>query len=127
LGNDARVKVIEKVNARAMTPELLGVQGFEFIVADLSFISLTLVLPAIATLMKPQAPALLLIKPQFELQAQDLGKGGVVKNPALYSQVEQRLRQACQTVNLDVVAWLPSPITGGDGNQEFFIHARRAA
>jgi 23S rRNA (cytidine1920-2'-O)/16S rRNA (cytidine1409-2'-O)-methyltransferase len=50
-----------------------------------------------------------------------------VKNPALYSQVEQRLRQACQTVNLDVVAWLPSPITGGDGNQEFFIHARRAA
>ena len=127
LANDARVKVIEKVNARSMTPELLGVQGFEFIVADLSFISLTLVLPAIANLMNPQAPALLLIKPQFELQAQDLGKGGVVKNPALYSQVEQRLRQACQTVNLDVVAWLPSPITGGDGNQEFFIHARRAA
>ena len=127
LANDARVKVIEKVNARSMTPELLGVQGFEFIVADLSFISLTLVLPAIANLMNPQASALLLIKPQFELQAQDLGKGGVVKNPALYSQVEQRLRQACQTVNLDVVAWLPSPITGGDGNQEFFIHARRAA
>ena len=127
LANDARVRVIEKVNARAMTPELLGVQDFEFIVADLSFISLTLVLPAIATLMKPQAPALLLIKPQFELQSQDLGKGGVVKNPALYSQVEQRLRQACQAVNLDVVAWLPSPITGGDGNQEFFIHARRAA
>ena len=127
LANDARVQVIEKVNARAMTPELLGVPGFDFIVADLSFISLTLVLPAIANLMKPQASALLLIKPQFELQAQDLGKGGVVKNPALYSQVEQRLRQACQTVNLDVVAWLPSPITGGDGNQEFFIHARRAA
>ena len=127
LAKDARVQVIEKVNARAMTPELLGVPGFDFIVADLSFISLTLVLPAIANLMNPQAPALLLIKPQFELQAQDLGKGGVVKNPALYSQVEQRLRQACQTVNLDVVAWLPSPITGGDGNQEFFIHARRAA
>jgi 23S rRNA (cytidine1920-2'-O)/16S rRNA (cytidine1409-2'-O)-methyltransferase len=127
LANDARVKVIEKVNARAMTPELLGVQGFDFIVADLSFISLTLVLPAIANLMNPLASALLLIKPQFELQAQHLGKGGVVKNPALYSQVEQRLRQACQTVNLDVVAWLPSPITGGDGNQEFFIHARRAA
>lgn len=127
LANDARVQVIEKVNARAMTAELLGVPGFDFIVADLSFISLTLVLPAIANLMKPQASALLLIKPQFELQAQDLGKGGVVKNPALYSQVEQRLRQACETLNLDVVQWLPSPITGGDGNQEFFIHARRAA
>ena len=127
LANDVRVQVIEKVNARAMTPELLGVPGFDFIVADLSFISLTLVLPAIANLMKPQASALLLIKPQFELQAQDLGKGGVVKNPALYSQVEQRLRQACQTLNLDAVQWLPSPITGGDGNKEFFIHARRAA
>ena len=100
---------------------------FDLVVADLSFISLTLVLPAIATVMKPQASALLLIKPQFELQAQDLGKGGVVKNPALYGQVEQRLRQACQAVNVDVVQWLPSPITGGDGNQEFFIHARRAA
>ena len=127
LANDARVHVFEKMNARAMTPKLFGDQGEQGFDPDLSFISLTLVVPAIANLMKPQASALLLIKPQFELQAQDLGKGGVVKNPALYSQVEQRLRQACQTVNLDVVAWLPSPITGGDGNQEFFIHARRAA
>jgi 23S rRNA (cytidine1920-2'-O)/16S rRNA (cytidine1409-2'-O)-methyltransferase len=127
---DTRVHVMERVNAREMTPALFGAQGamgFDLVVADLSFISLTLVLPAIATLMKPQATALLLIKPQFELQAQDLGKGGVVKNPALYGQVEQRLRQACQAVNVDVVQWLPSPITGGDGNQEFFIHARRAA
>ena len=127
---DTRVHVMERVNAREMTPALFGAQGamgFDLVVADLSFISLTLVLPAIATVMKPQTSALLLIKPQFELQAQDLGKGGVVKNPALYGQVEQRLRQACQAVNVDVVQWLPSPITGGDGNQEFFIHARRAA
>jgi 23S rRNA (cytidine1920-2'-O)/16S rRNA (cytidine1409-2'-O)-methyltransferase len=77
--------------------------------------------------MKPTAQALWLIKPQFELQAQDLGKGGVVKNPALYVQVEQRLRQACEVAGLQVLKWLPSPIVGGDGNQEFFIHARRAA
>ena len=127
---DSRVQVIERVNAREMTPALFGekgVNGFDLIVADLSFISLTLVLPAMAVLMKPQARALWLIKPQFELQAQDLGKGGVVKNPALYAQVAQRLRQACQALNLEVVQWLSSPIKGGDGNQEFFIHARRAA
>jgi len=127
---DARVHVIERVNAREMTPTLFGeqgAQGFDLIVADLSFISLTLVLPALNELLKLDGSLLLLVKPQFELQAQDLGKGGVVKNPALYAQVEQRLRQACQSLNLEVVQWLSSPIKGGDGNQEFFIHARRAA
>jgi 23S rRNA (cytidine1920-2'-O)/16S rRNA (cytidine1409-2'-O)-methyltransferase len=129
LANDARVHVFEKMNARAMTPKLFGdqgEQGFDLVVADLSFISLTLVLPTLKNLIKKNSFALLLIKPQFELQAQDLGKGGVVKNPALYRQVEERLRLACQTLNLEVVEWLPSPISGGDGNQEFFIHARRA-
>ena len=127
---DARVHVLEKINARHLSAAQLGEQGdkgFDVVVADLSFISLTLVMPAMFGLMKPQAHALWLIKPQFELQAQDLGKGGVVKDPALYLQVEQRLRQACEQAGLQVLAWLPSPILGGDGNQEFFIHARRAA
>jgi 23S rRNA (cytidine1920-2'-O)/16S rRNA (cytidine1409-2'-O)-methyltransferase len=130
LQTDSRVHVFEKVNARHLSAASLGVQGelgFDLVVADLSFISLTLVIPAMQTLMKPTAQALWLIKPQFELQAQDLGKGGVVKNPALYVQVEQRLRQACEVAGLQVLKWLPSPIVGGDGNQEFFIHARRAA
>jgi 23S rRNA (cytidine1920-2'-O)/16S rRNA (cytidine1409-2'-O)-methyltransferase len=127
---DARVHVIEKLNAREMTPGLFGPQGergFDLVVADVSFISLTLVLPAIHLLIKPQACALLLVKPQFELQAHDLGKGGVVKNPAMYDLVEQRLKQACQALPLEVVQWLPSPIKGGDGNQEFFIFLRRTA
>jgi len=101
--------------------------GFDLVVADLSFISITLVLPVIPALLKPTGCAVVLIKPQFELQAHDLGKGGIVKNPALYQQVEKRIRQACQTAGLEVLDWFASPICGGDGNQEFFIHARRVA
>jgi 23S rRNA (cytidine1920-2'-O)/16S rRNA (cytidine1409-2'-O)-methyltransferase len=129
LQTDTRVHLLEKINARQLNAASLGeqgLQGFDLVVADLSFISLTLVIPALQLLMKPQAHALWLVKPQFELQAQDLGKGGVVRNPALYAQVEQRLRQACETAGLHVLHWLQSPILGGDGNHEFFIHARRA-
>ena len=130
LQTDPRVHVLEKANARHLSAASLGAQGplgFDLVVADLSFISLTLVIPAMYGLMKPTAQALWLIKPQFELQAHDLGKGGLVKDPALYLQVEQRLRQACEATGLQVLNWLQSPILGGDGNQEFFIHARRAA
>ncbi len=130
LQTDTRVHLFEKINARQLNAASLGeqgLQGFDLVVADLSFISLTLVIPALQLLMKPQAHALWLVKPQFELQAQDLGKGGVVRNPALYAQVEQRLRQACESAGLHVLHWLQSPIVGGDGNHEFFIHARRAA
>jgi 23S rRNA (cytidine1920-2'-O)/16S rRNA (cytidine1409-2'-O)-methyltransferase len=130
LQTDTRVHLFEKINARQLNAASLGeqgLQGFDLVVADLSFISLTLVIPALQPLMKPQAHALWLVKPQFELQAQDLGKGGVVRNPALYAQVEQRLRQACESAGLHVLHWLQSPIVGGDGNHEFFIHARRAA
>lgn len=100
---------------------------FELIVADLSFISLTLVLPALAPLLAADADLLLLVKPQFELQPGQVGKGGIVRDAALYAQVEQRLRAACASARLAVQAWLPSPIDGGDGNREFFIHARHAA
>ena len=95
-------------------------------VADLSFISLTLVLPGLAQLMKPQAQALLLVKPQFELQPSDIGKGGLVKNPAMYAQVQQRVQSVCTDVGFEVLNWLDSPIVGGDGNREFFIHVRRS-
>ena len=70
---------------------------------------------------------LLLVKPQFELQPSDIGKGGVVKDDAKYVQVEQRLREAALSLDLHVSQWFPSPIVGGDGNHEFFIHLRRPA
>lgn len=101
--------------------------AFGLIVGDLSFISLTLVLPALVPLLAPGGSMLLLVKPQFELQPGQIGKGGIVRDPALYDSVEQRLRQACGQAGLTVQAWLPSPIAGGDGNREFFIHARVGA
>ena len=96
---------------------------FDLIVGDLSFISLTLVLPALVPLLARGGELLLLVKPQFELQPAQVGKGGIVRDPALYALVEQRLRDACAALGLQVRAWFDSPIAGGDGNREFFLHA----
>jgi 23S rRNA (cytidine1920-2'-O)/16S rRNA (cytidine1409-2'-O)-methyltransferase len=97
--------------------------AFDLIVADLSFISQTLVLPAVVPMLKPNGTLLTLVKPQFELQPGQVGKGGIVKDPAMYDIVEQRLRDACADLGLTVTAWFDSPIEGGDGNREFFICA----
>ena len=136
---DDRVRVLEGVNARhldasqliAVDAHPVGATGqfdskFDLIVGDLSFISLTLVLPALVPLLAPVGHLLLLVKPQFELQPADIGKGGIVRDTALYTQVEQRLRTACADAGLTVRHWLPSAISGGDGNREFFIHAQAA-
>ena len=131
LRDDPRVACLEKINAReldAATLENAGIEpGFDLAVGDLSFISSTLVLPAIAPLLVPGGQLLLLAKPQFELQPGQLGKGGIVRDASLYAQVEQRLRDACAACGLHVLGWYDSPIAGGDGNREFFIHARRGA
>lgn len=99
---------------------------FDVLVADLSFISQTLVLPAAVSLLKAGGSLLTLVKPQFELQPGQVGKGGIVKDPAMYAIVEQRLREACAELGLTVTAWFDSSIEGGDGNREFFIFARKA-
>ncbi len=101
------------------------VAEFDFIVGDLSFISQTLVLPAIAPLLKPDGCLVMLVKPQFELNFGQVGKGGIVREAALYAQVEKRVREAYAEQGLTVHAWLESPIQGGDGNREFFIHASK--
>ncbi len=100
---------------------------FDLIVADLSFISQTLVLPAVVPLLKAGGTLLTLVKPQFELQPGQVGKGGIVKDPAMYLIVEKRLREACADLGLTVTAWFDSPIEGGDGNREFFICAKNLA
>jgi 23S rRNA (cytidine1920-2'-O)/16S rRNA (cytidine1409-2'-O)-methyltransferase len=139
---DARVVCIEGVNARSLSPQAFWAahdratqvcaiepwhRPFDLLVADVSFISLTLVLPAVAPLLQVGCDAILLIKPQFELQPGQVGKGGIVKDPALFEQVEQRLRQCCEQLGLQVLAWLDSAIEGGDGNREFLIHASKRA
>ena len=133
---DPRVQAIEGINARQLNATNLVAkerdqtpdggrfdQIFKLIVADLSFISLTLVLPAMAARLASDGALLLLVKPQFELQPGQLGKGGIVRDAALYRDVEQRLRVACAAQGLLVRDWFDSPITGGDGNREFFLHA----
>ena len=140
LREDERVTPIEKVNARALTAadlmvddeddeassEPLPEPAFDLIVGDLSFISQTLVLPAVVQFLTSSGDLLMLVKPQFELQPGQVGKGGIVRDSALYAVVEQRLREACAALDLRVVNWFDSPIEGGDGNHEFFLHAVRA-
>ena len=130
LRDDARVVCVERINARELEANDARVPdvalGFDLVVGDLSFISLTLVLPALLPLLKKGGALLMLVKPQFELQPSDIGKGGLVKDEASYVQVEARLREACAALNLDVLGYWPSAIAGGDGNKEFWIGARRA-
>ena len=131
LRRDPRVACIEGLNARELQPGDARIpdaaQGFDLVVGDVSFISLTLVLPGVVPMLKPGAQLLMLVKPQFELQPGDIGKGGIVRDPALYAQVEARIREACAALGLQVQAWLDSPIEGGDGNREFFVQATRSA
>jgi 23S rRNA (cytidine1920-2'-O)/16S rRNA (cytidine1409-2'-O)-methyltransferase len=124
LRHDARVVAIEKVNARDLTAQQVG-GDFDLIVGDLSFISLTLVLPALVPLLKAGGDLLMLVKPQFELQPAQIGKGGIVGDPSLFAVVEQTLRDCCAQAGLAVQGWYDSPIAGGDGNREFFIHCTK--
>ena len=131
LRSDPRVRCIEKCNARELTAQqLLGAGGeaaaapFDLIVGDLSFISQTLVWPAIVPLLRRDGKGLLmLVKPQFELQPEHIGKGGLVKDVASYDIVQQRIAQACADNGLRLRDYFESTITGGDGNREFFVWA----
>jgi len=125
LRRDARVVAIEKLNAREVTREQVG-DDFDLVVGDLSFISLTLVMPALVPLLASSGDLLMLVKPQFELQPSQIGKGGVGADPSHYDIVEARIRECCASLGLQVRGWFASAIAGGDGNREFFIHARKA-
>jgi 23S rRNA (cytidine1920-2'-O)/16S rRNA (cytidine1409-2'-O)-methyltransferase len=127
LQNDPRVRCIEKHNARMLNLDTFkGEPLFDLVVADVSFISLTLLIPAMVDVLETAGQLLLLVKPQFELQPEDIGKGGLVKDPSKYLVVESRLRHCCAQHGVEVMQWLSSPIKGGDGNQEFFIYGRKS-
>lgn len=124
LRHDPRVAALEKINARELAAGQVG-DNFDLVVGDLSFISSTLVLPALVPLLKPGGALLMLVKPQFELQPGQVGKRGIVTDASLYAVVEKRLRDCCAALGLRVQGWYDSPVTGGDGNREFFIHATK--
>jgi 23S rRNA (cytidine1920-2'-O)/16S rRNA (cytidine1409-2'-O)-methyltransferase len=119
LRNDPRVIVKEQFNARHMVPADIG-EKCRLAVTDLSFISLTKVLPAIFSVLEDGGSVICLIKPQFELRKEDITRGGIVRDPALHQQAVEKIRHfvttdhACEWRGL-----IPSPITGMDGNQEF--------
>lgn len=121
---DARVESHEGINARSLQKSALAGRCFDFITADVSFISLTLIIPQLAPLLTKLGDLLLLVKPQFEVGPENIGKGGIVTDTALYPTVRDKLTACCAAHHLSVVAWFDSPITGGDGNREFFLHAR---
>ena len=124
LRDDLRVTVIERFNVRALTPADLPATP-AIVVADLSFISLTKVIPVLAGAVSPSGAMVLLVKPQFEAGRVEVSRGhGVITDPAIHARVRDEVEQALREAGCDVVGWCDSPITGGDGNREFLVHAR---
>lgn len=125
---DPRVEVHERTNVRHLTPQLVPAPQPDLLVADLSFISLVRVLPALLPLITStlDADALLLVKPQFEAQRSSVGKGGVVRDPQVWSQCLHRVGEAAVELGWDMRGSVASPLLGPAGNVEFLVHLRPA-
>lgn len=123
LRNDPRVVLVER-NARYLTPADVA-EPAALVVLDVSFISAAKVLPAVAELAAAGADLLILVKPQFELDRKDVGKGGIVRDPALHARAVARVRAAAAEAGLAVLGERPSQLPGTEGNQEFFLHLRK--
>jgi 23S rRNA (cytidine1920-2'-O)/16S rRNA (cytidine1409-2'-O)-methyltransferase len=125
LRGDARVVRIEK-NARELAARDLP-EAADLVVADVSFISVTRILAGAADCAEAGADLLILVKPQFELERGDVGKGGIVREKALHEKAVASVRSAMEALGLDVLGVAPSHLPGAEGNQEYFLHARKAA
>lgn len=127
LKNDPRVKSLEGVNARELhlQNEVLALKpsfGFDLAVIDVSFISLTLVLPSVVKLLRSEGHCLALVKPQFEVGPEGLGKNGIVKDPSLYTSVQKKITNTAELLNANSITYFSSELEGKDGNKEFFIY-----
>lgn len=124
LRNDPRVIVREQFNARYLKPEDLG-EKVQLIVSDVSFISLTKILPAAYGCLEEDGDLLVLVKPQFELQPEDIGAGGIVRDPVLHERAVEKIRSfVTEELHRTWMAVVPSPITGMEGNKEFLAWLR---
>jgi 23S rRNA (cytidine1920-2'-O)/16S rRNA (cytidine1409-2'-O)-methyltransferase len=121
---DPRVVATEGLNARYLKFEDIGVT-VDLITIDVSFISLTLILPVLADLLKPGGMVICLIKPQFEVGKGEVGKGGLVRDPRQHQQVVLKIQEAAMVLGFAVMGAIDSPITGMEGNKEFFMTLTR--
>jgi 23S rRNA (cytidine1920-2'-O)/16S rRNA (cytidine1409-2'-O)-methyltransferase len=118
---DARVTVIEGFNARHLADEEFGIQ-FDFVCIDVSFISLKMILPGVQAVLKKSGDCVALIKPQFEVGKGEVGKGGIVSDPAKHQRVVNEVTSAALELGLQPGAVIDSPILGAEGNREFLLH-----
>jgi 23S rRNA (cytidine1920-2'-O)/16S rRNA (cytidine1409-2'-O)-methyltransferase len=126
LRTDDRVTVVDRTNVRTLTPVAIG-GPVDLTVADLSFISLRLVLPALVECTSPDGDIVPMVKPQFEVGRERLGSGGVVREPALRAEAVQSVAAEAQRLGLGVAGVAASPLPGPSGNVEFFLWLRRGA
>ncbi len=124
LQQDPRVTVLDRTNVRTLDPAAVA-PAPTLVVSDLSFISLTLVLPALAAAAAPDAEFLLMVKPQFEVGREALGRGGVVRDPALHATAVRTVLDSAAELGLSTFAVVPSPLPGPSGNVEYFVGLRR--
>jgi len=126
LRQDERVSILDRTNIRHLTGAVVG-EPIDLVVADLSFISLTLVLPALAAVSKPEADYVVMVKPQFEVGREKLGAGGVVRDPALRKSAVIDVAESAYDVGLGTMSIAASPLPGPAGNVEYFLWLRRGA
>jgi 23S rRNA (cytidine1920-2'-O)/16S rRNA (cytidine1409-2'-O)-methyltransferase len=127
LRSDPRVALMEKTNARKLNPGELPL-GIQFLAMDVSFISATLVLPAVIAAAAPDSEgleAVILVKPQFEAGRENVGKGGIVRDPAAHQLAIDRVQACAESLGAVDLEVIDSPIHGAEGNKEFLLHARR--
>jgi len=122
LRNDPRVIVHEQVNARYLNPADFP-ELMDLAVCDVSFISVTMILPMLPPILKPDAALVVLVKPQFELERHQVGKGGIVREPELHETACRRVDAAVRGLGF-TAGIMPSPIAGAEGNREFLLYAR---
>ncbi len=127
LRQDPRVKVVEGINARYLKPEDVGGGVFDLITVDVSFISVTLILPRLLPLLAPGGLVCVLVKPQFEVGKGRVGKGGVVRDPQLRETAIQKVMAEAQALGLEATSRCPSPLPGPAGNVEEFVLLRPRA
>lgn len=127
LRSDPRVVALEGVNARRLTPAMLpdGLLPVDVVTVDVSFISLRLVLPVVPALLAGGGDVVALVKPQFEAERGDVGKGGVVRDPAVRRRALRQVTAAAAAAGLACVSATPAPRRNAAGNREYFVHLRR--